>query len=77
VCRERLAAELLKEKGAVVVIDESELTGRPEILKQNIEQLLKDASLRDNLGKKLHDTTMDDAAERIATLLLEIGSKGH
>ncbi len=66
-------AELLKEKGAVMVIDEAVLVEQPETLKQNIEQLFKDKLLRDTLGKKLRDTTMDDAAERIATLVLELG----
>ncbi|MDB5169489.1 MAG: UDP-N-acetylglucosamine--N-acetylmuramyl-(pentapeptide) pyrophosphoryl-undecaprenol [Candidatus Saccharibacteria bacterium] len=63
-------AEFLRDAGAGVVLSESELAEDPNRLAKQLSTLLKDTKLQQSLGEKLHEFAHEDAAHRLAMLLL-------
>lgn len=68
-------AAFLFEKGAVTVVEEADLTTRPEVLLQAVEGLLADESKRIELGHKLNQLTVPDAAQNLAKLLISAAKR--
>lgn len=68
-------AEHLKEQGAIMVIDETDLTKDPDKLNEVIAELLQDSAVRQQLGQKLQSLTITDATQRLSKLLLEEARK--
>jgi UDP-N-acetylglucosamine--N-acetylmuramyl-(pentapeptide) pyrophosphoryl-undecaprenol N-acetylglucosamine transferase len=68
-------AQHLLEQKAVKVVDESGLKTNPgQALLPVIQELLDKVDERQALGKKLQSLTVKDAAQKLAKLLLEVGS---
>lgn len=64
-------AAVLKEQGAARIILEEQLYDIQQGLLPAINELLNNDDLRSQLGKKLQEITIPDAAHRLAVLLLE------
>jgi UDP-N-acetylglucosamine--N-acetylmuramyl-(pentapeptide) pyrophosphoryl-undecaprenol N-acetylglucosamine transferase len=64
-------ADHLSEKGAVVVVSETELGKNVAALQAAITDLLTDVQKRKDLGATLQSITIPDAASKLAALLLE------
>lgn len=62
-------AKLLEEAKAAIVIEETKLSTD---LSANIKELLDNANKRDAIAKQLRDLTPNDAASKLAMLLLNI-----
>lgn len=67
-------AEILVKQDAAMVVYENDMDDKVKGLLAAIERLLEDASFRDKLAKKLQSTTITDAANRLATLLIDQAS---
>ena len=67
-------ADRLEELGAVLVVPDSEMEQKPELLLEAARTLVKDEVKRSELAKKLHEESKTDAAERLADILVEIGA---
>lgn len=65
-------ADALVEQGAAVVLDDNLLS---EHLLPTIEDLLKDSHKRHQLAQHLHELTPDNAADKLAELLLQVGGR--
>lgn len=61
-------SKLLADEGAIILVREDRLG---EELKDQVEYLLQQPDQRKDLGNKLKSITPSDAAERLATILLE------
>lgn len=68
-------AAFLFEKGAVTVVDEADLATRPEILQEAVETLLADEARRIELGSRLNQLTVPDAAQNLAKLLVSAAGR--
>ncbi len=68
-------AEQLAAHGAIDIVHEDQLSKRPEILLEHIEDLLSEPSRRASLGKTLHGLAHSSAAENVADLLLRSADK--
>jgi UDP-N-acetylglucosamine--N-acetylmuramyl-(pentapeptide) pyrophosphoryl-undecaprenol N-acetylglucosamine transferase len=68
-------AELLKQKQAAIIVDEADLSSNPEVLQVAINNLFQHADKREELGKRLYDLTVTDAADSLAKLLLSVGER--
>ncbi len=66
-------AERLERDGAAVVVPDSKMVEDPKLLFEAVKTLVKDDKKREELSQKLHDESKNDAAERLADILVEIG----
>lgn len=64
-------AEYLAEKNAAVIVNESDLKHRAELLEQRIARLLQNEGERTALAKNLSKFSRSTAAEELAMILLE------
>ena len=69
---QRMNAYELAERGAVKVLEEANLT--EHLLVENIEELVQNASLRQEMGEALYPFYHPEAAARIADALIEMAS---
>ncbi len=68
-------AEFLAAHQAAVIVDDATLGTHPEALKEAVNDLLTDAQKRTELGQRLNDLTVKDAANSLAQLLLSVGKR--
>jgi len=61
-------AKALEEKGAAIMIQDKNLTG--QILKTNMENLIKDKDRLESMSRALEQLSMPDADEKIASYIL-------
>ena len=66
-------AQYFANHQAAVVVEESDLT--PESLRQQVSDLLKDVRGRRTLSRQIHSLAVPDAAQRVATVILDSGEK--
>ena len=66
-------AERLERLGAVMVVPDKEMVEDPKKLLEAVRTLIRSPKKREELAKKLHDESKNDAAERLADILIEIG----
>lgn len=66
-------AELLEKAGAVAVVTEDSIAEGKGSLGQAITDLLENSKQRHELGHKLQEITIPDAAEKLAELIFEVG----
>ena len=64
----------MKAKAAIVVRDE-DITEDPQILLKEIKKLAKNSDKQKELAKNLRGFAKDDAAERIADMIVDIARK--
>lgn len=64
----------LEKKKAVVVLDEDQIE-QPERLGRTLEPLLRDETTRLQLGRRLATIAHPDAANELAAIIIELGSK--
>lgn len=67
-------AERLVEKGAAISINDSEMNEKPEALLNEVKRLVRSPKVRENLAKNLHKEAKNDAATRLAEILIEVGA---
>lgn len=65
-------AEALEDRGAAVIIGEPMLAQKPELLIEHVLEIFHSNKMRDWLTKNAAGLLPDDAANRIANILLEI-----
>lgn len=71
-------ADVLEGQNAIVQVSDESVQKNPEILLQQVEQLLDDPRKRLALATNLHKTTDTDSAEKLADILLNVvASKGR
>lgn len=63
-------AEYIKEQGAGIVLEESELVGNPKLLAEEIERLLDDPNMSKVLSSNLHKIIRSNSANEIAKILI-------
>lgn len=68
-------AQVLVDAGAVVVVDEATIQADANFLARAISQLLKEPHQAALMGQKLHSLAHQDAAERLARIIIKIGHK--
>jgi UDP-N-acetylglucosamine--N-acetylmuramyl-(pentapeptide) pyrophosphoryl-undecaprenol N-acetylglucosamine transferase len=66
-------AQFLEENEAAFVIDERQLSQDVNVLLQAVDKLLNDKNLRKKLGANIQALTINDAASRLANILLNEG----
>ncbi len=67
-------AERLAKIGAAEVIADEEMVKKPQKLLELVQKLVRSPKVRRDLATKLHGTAAEDAAERLAKILIEIAS---
>ena len=67
-------AERLEREGAVRSIPDYKMVEKPELLLEEIRTLIKSPKKREELSEKLHSESKTNAAERLADILIELGS---
>ncbi len=67
-------ADRLVEKGAVVSISDADMTEKPEVLLNEVKRLVRSPKVRESLAKNLHKEARNDAARRLAEILIEVGA---
>ena len=72
---QEMNARILEQRGAAVVIRESECDG--ETLYREAKKLLEDAPRRKEMRKALRDVAVIDSAERIYEIILELSKKSR
>ena len=71
-------AEVYAKESAAVIVDEDELVANTAVLRRRIEELLKDARKRAQLGARLHRFAKPDAAVDTAALIVEaVATRKH
>ena len=65
-------AERLAEVGAVTVVDNEKMGGKPELLLAEIEHLIRSPRKRAEMAEKLHQEAKSDAAKRLAEMILGV-----
>lgn len=68
-------AEYLENKGAIVVVDETEIQADANRLASQVSELLADSAKREQLGDKFSEFAQPQAASQIAKLILDLVSK--
>lgn len=68
-------AERLEREGAVMVVPDSEMVEKPELLLEATRTLIRSPKKREELATKLHDESRTNAAERLADILIEIAAE--
>ena len=68
-------AERLERAGAAIVVPDSKMSEKPELLLEEVKTLIRSPKKREELADKLHAESKNDAAERLADILVEIGAK--
>ena len=68
-------AERLEREGAAVVVPDSKMVEKPELLLEEVKKLIKSDKKREELAAKLNSESKTNAAERLADILLEITAK--
>ena len=63
-------AKAYQDKNAVLVVDEYKLKQDAHLLLNAVAKLLRDPTLREQLGSSLHEFAYPDSAERLAELIL-------
>lgn len=66
-------ARIYTDEQAAQISDETKFSSRPELLLDQILDLLKDSQKRQNLGKNLHKFAKPQAAKQVAGLILRAG----
>jgi UDP-N-acetylglucosamine--N-acetylmuramyl-(pentapeptide) pyrophosphoryl-undecaprenol N-acetylglucosamine transferase len=66
-------AQFLEENEAAFIIDERQLPQDVNVLLRAVDKLLNDKSLRQKLGANIQALTINDAASRLANILLTEG----
>ncbi len=64
-------AQVMLDANAAVIVDESELVRNPELLLEQVRQLLDDKNKRQTLGEALHKFALPNASAELATVLIE------
>lgn len=64
-------AELWHAEKAAIVLDEQAIKDNPELLREQIQELLKDEDARKRLGQQLSGLTVKDAAASLADVMLK------
>lgn len=62
----------LGKAGAVLVVENERMAAKPTRLLEKVEELMKSKRERQKLAKNLHDQAAPDAAERLATILIDV-----
>ena len=70
-------AERLEEKGAAIVLKDSEMLKNPEKLLENIRHLLHSPKIRQSLSENLAKEVKNDAAKTLANLILDEALKSR
>lgn len=65
-------AAVLTEQGSALVIYENEIRDPESGLEVSIRKLLSDSSRRRSLAEKLHKTAPENAADKVAKLIIEV-----
>lgn len=68
-------AERLEKMGAAVVVMDEKMYEQPGALLEAVKALVRSPKKRELLAKNLHATAKEDAARKLAEILVEIGSK--
>ncbi len=68
-------AERLERENAVMVVPDSKMEEKPELLLEAVRTLVRSPKKREELSAKLHAESKPDAAERLADILIEIATK--
>ena len=69
-------AERLEKLGAVLEVRDDKMVEKPELLIENVRRLVKKPKERKELAERLHKEVKDNAAERLAEIVIEVGN-GH
>jgi len=62
----------LGKVGAALVVENERMVAKPTRLLEKVESLVKSKRERQKLAKNLHDQAAPDAAERLATILIDV-----
>lgn len=65
-------AEKLRDLGAAVMVADAKMLKDPTLLLDEVRHLVRAPREREELAKKLHAEAMPDAAEKLATILIDI-----
>ena len=65
-------AERLQKIGAAEQIADNEMVEKPEKLLEMIQRLVRSPKARRELAEKLHETTANNAAEKLAAILIKV-----
>lgn len=65
-------AALLAEQGSAVVVQEQDIENTEVGLHAALENLLSSPTSRDELAQRLHKTAPENAAEKVASLIIEV-----
>lgn len=66
----------LEKAGAVLVVENERMVAKPTRLLEKVEHLVKSKRERQKLARNLHDQAAPDAAERLATILVDVAKGG-
>lgn len=69
-------AERLRERGAVLMVEDSEMQEKPEVLLGAVKHLVRSPRERKVMAEKLQAEAKPDAAKKLAEVVLEVGNKG-
>ncbi len=67
-------ADRLVEMGAAVSISDGKMTEKPKALLEEVRHLVRSPKVREKLAKNLHKEAKNDAARRLAEILIEVGA---
>ncbi len=71
-------AEVLDKAGAVKVVTEEQLNQNGAVaLLETLRELLDNTELQSELGTKMHQITISDAADKLADLLVDVAEQGE
>lgn len=68
-------AERLSEAGSVVMVKDSDMVKKPELLLEEIKTLVRSPKKREDLAESLHKEAKSDAAKHLAEIIIEVGTK--
>ena len=68
-------AERLSEAGSVVMVKDSDMVKKPELLLEEIKTLVRSPKKREDLAEALHKEAKSDAAKHLAEIIIEAGTK--
>jgi UDP-N-acetylglucosamine--N-acetylmuramyl-(pentapeptide) pyrophosphoryl-undecaprenol N-acetylglucosamine transferase len=68
-------AERLAEAGAVVMVKDSEMFAKPELLLEEIRTLVRSPRKSADFAETLHKEAKSNAAEHLAEIIIEVGTK--
>ena len=66
-------AEKLAERGAVEVVLDEKMRNQPSVLLEEIRHLVRSPKKRESLAKNLHAETTEEAARKLAKVIIGVG----